>query len=67
MKKKIKCSGPGCENKRVHHERPDTPRGPQYLDVPEDYYGKAFCSIECQMYWDGTNKKAVWKRKKGRA
>ena len=62
--KRVKCPAPGCAGKRIHHERPDTPRGPQYNDVPDDYYGLTFCSLECQMYWNGTNKKKIWKRKK---
>ncbi len=49
--RKIKCSGPGCEDRRVHHEKPDVPRGPQYVEVPDDYGDvKAYCSIECCMY-----------------
>lgn len=48
--KQVKCSGPGCENRRRHHES-DEPRGPQIVDVPDDWQGKrAFCSIECAAY-----------------
>jgi hypothetical protein len=45
--KKVKCSGPGCSEKRVSWCNPDTPRGPQYVEVKEDYEGKAWCSITC--------------------
>lgn len=54
--KKLKCSGLGCETKRAHHEEPDTPRGPQYIDVP-DPVTRAFCSLECKMYFEGANKR----------
>ena len=47
--KKIKCSGPDCENRRRHWCEPDTPRGPQYVEVQDDYEGKAYCSLTCAM------------------
>ncbi len=64
--KKQQCNGPHCTSRRVHHERPDTPRGVQYVEVPEDYSGPAFCSISCQIIWQGTNKKEIWTLKKER-
>jgi len=51
--KLIDCSGPHCAERRIHHERPDTPRGIQSVRVPQNYVGPAFCSIECRMYWQG--------------
>lgn len=52
LTKKIPCAGPGCANRRVHHERPDEPRGVQMVEVPESYDGNAtvYCSIECWLY-----------------
>lgn len=54
--KQIECSGPYCPQRRIHYEDPFTPRGPQFIEVPDDYEGKAYCSIECAMY-DGCFKK----------
>lgn len=51
--KLVDCDGPHCADRRIHHERPDTPRGVQQVRVPQDYTGTAFCSIECSMYWRG--------------
>lgn len=51
--KKVMCPAPGCWERRIHHERQDTPRGPQYIDVPEDWTpdkGIAFCSLSCAAY-----------------
>lgn len=50
--KKVKCSGPGCSERRCHHEFPDKPRGIQWIEVPDDFPedGKAYCSIDCAMY-----------------
>lgn len=43
------CAGPGCASRRIHHERPDEPRGRQMVEVPEDHKGLAFCSITCAL------------------
>jgi hypothetical protein len=48
------CDGPGCSNRRIHHERPDEPRGVVMVEVPESYTGKAYCSLECYCYAKGT-------------
>ena len=48
MLKKVKCSGPGCEY--VVRWTTMKVRGPQYIEVPDDFEGKAYCSIECQLY-----------------
>jgi hypothetical protein len=45
--KLLPCSGPGCSDRRIHYERPDEPRGIQYVEVPIDFTGKAYCSINC--------------------
>lgn len=47
--KQIICSGPGCDNRRVHWMEPFTPRGPVKVIVPDDYEGPAYCSIECSL------------------
>lgn len=45
---KIPCSGPGCAERRIHWEEPNTPRGVQYVEVPDGFEGsKAYCSITC--------------------
>lgn len=44
---KIPCSGPGCSERRIHWCEPNTPRGIQLVEVPEDYTGKAYCSMTC--------------------
>lgn len=45
------CTAPGCESRRRHHED-DAPRGPQYVEVPDEYPQDqpAYCSIECAIY-----------------
>lgn len=46
--RRLLCAGVGCAERRRHHEDPDTPRGPQYVDVPDDFEGeRAFCSLTC--------------------
>jgi hypothetical protein len=47
--KLVICSGPGCQGRRVHYEQQDTPRGPQYVEMPEDKK-RGFCSLECATY-----------------
>jgi len=46
---KTACRYPECGNRRVHHERPDTMRGQQMVDVldrtPEAE--AVFCSLTC--------------------
>ena len=46
--KKVPCSGPDCALRRVHYES-DVPRGVRYVEVREDYNGKAYCSITCAL------------------
>jgi len=46
MKKKP-CSYAKCKDYRIHHERPDEPRGVQWVEVPDGHEGKAYCSITC--------------------
>jgi len=54
--RKLPCNGPGCSERRIHHENPNTSRGIIMLEVPDDYLGtKAYCSLECAMY-DGALK-----------
>ena len=47
--KKLPCKYEGCKDRRVHHEYPDTPRGVQYVEVPDDRTEKdpVFCSMTC--------------------
>lgn len=46
---KRECKAPDCAERRIHHERPDVPRGPQYVEVPDDYpaHRPVFCSMTC--------------------
>lgn len=53
--KKVPCNGPGCETRRIHYESPETPRGIVLVEVPDEYEGNAFCSIECYSYYKTTN------------
>lgn len=45
--KKVPCSNPDCNKRRIHHERPDETRETVLCDVPDDHAGKVFCSITC--------------------
>lgn len=55
-KRKIACSGPGCADHRRHWYDPDTPRGVQMVEVPDDFKGdKAYCSLTCAIL-DGAMK-----------
>jgi hypothetical protein len=47
---RVECSGPGCGDRRAHRERPFEPRDVRFVEVPEDFVGKAYCSIECAAY-----------------
>jgi hypothetical protein len=47
--KLVSCASAGCADKRRHYES-DEPRGIQMLEVPYDFLGKAYCSIECFEY-----------------
>jgi hypothetical protein len=46
----VACQGPGCSGRRAHFARPDTPRNVRMIEVPQDFSGRAFCSIECACY-----------------
>jgi hypothetical protein len=55
----IQCKAYGCENRRKHHEDSE-PRGPQFVNVPDEYTGDiAFCSMECAIYGGAFKKKDV--------
>jgi len=45
--KKVPCSYPECHRYRVHYERQDEERGIQWIEVPDNHEGKAYCSITC--------------------
>lgn len=45
--KKISCGNPACNERRIHWDRQDEMRPHQEIEVPDDYMGKAFCSITC--------------------
>jgi hypothetical protein len=48
--KKVPCAWEGCSNRRPHWSEPYKRRQHRMIEVPADYEGKAYCSIECQMY-----------------
>ena len=46
--RRVPCFNQRCWSHRIHHERPDEPRGQQMCDVPLEWDGScAFCSITC--------------------
>src|SRR5271157_2372325 len=46
--RKVPCFNPSCWSRRVHHERPDTPRGQVMCEVQDNWDGyAAFCSMMC--------------------
>ena len=48
--KLVRCSFPGCGDRRCHFENPK-PRGkPVMVEVSDDYVGLAYCSFECRAY-----------------
>lgn len=49
--KTLPCKYPDCGARRVHHERPDEPRGHQQVEVPDRYdeASPVFCSLSCAM------------------
>jgi hypothetical protein len=51
--KKMPCSSAACSERRIHHERPDTPRGIQICTVKANHIGPAYCSLNCYFYGKG--------------
>lgn len=49
MVKRFCCEFDSCSSRRVHHDNPDTPRGPQILTVEDDRDTPVFCSMTCAM------------------
>ena len=49
--KKVVCPSRGCQDRRQNWSNPDTPRGPQMVEVPDDWAeGKpAYCSMTCAL------------------
>lgn len=47
--KKVVCSGPDCQDRRIHWCDPDKPRGFQMVQVTDDWPDDrpAFCSMTC--------------------
>lgn len=45
--KRVVCGYDLCSKRRPHHERPDEERGPQLVEVPWWYEGRAYCSMTC--------------------
>ena len=55
--KEVQCSSSSCPQRRIHHERPQEPRGAQFFWVPSSHPGPWYCSIECSVY--GAHERAV--------
>ena len=45
---RVPCSYKKCGNRRKHWMLPFK-RGKQYVNVPDDFHGKAYCSMECAL------------------
>lgn len=63
------CPAPGCQERRRHHEHPDEERGPQLIEVPDDWHPDqrpAWCSMSCAMMAGSMTasgpKPVFWKR-----
>ena len=56
--KKVPCSSSACSERRIHHERPDDPRGQQYCEVKANHHGPAYCSLNCYFYGKGEREQA---------
>lgn len=48
--KLISCCCKTCQNRRKHYEEHDVNRYQQLVEVPDDFIGRAYCSIECMLY-----------------
>jgi hypothetical protein len=48
--KKVPCACKTCCNRRSHHESDGDGRPQQTVEVPDNFIGKAYCSIECMLY-----------------
>jgi hypothetical protein len=44
---KLPCTYVDCGMRRRHFEDPFTLRGTQNVEVPDDWSGPVYCSIEC--------------------
>lgn len=49
--RKVVCSAYGCQSRRKHWCDPDTSRGPQLVEVPDDWpeWKPAYCSMTCAL------------------
>ena len=54
--KTIKCGNRTCSERRVHHEFPNVKRKHRTIEVPNNYNGRTFCSLECKVYQHGAEK-----------
>jgi hypothetical protein len=46
--KMVECNGgETCRSRRVHWDEPNTPRGPQFVPMPDGHEGPVYCSITC--------------------
>ena len=46
---KVPCSWAQCHLQLSHWMWPNTPRGVQWVTVPDGYVGKAYCSFTCAL------------------
>ena len=63
--KKVNCSYEYCGERRRHWCDPDTPRGTQKVEVPDDFDDnkEAFCSLDCAIMAGRFSVKTGWKEK----
>lgn len=47
--KSVPCTYKDCGLRRMHYETEQL-RGTQLVDVPDDFVGVRYCSIECAVY-----------------
>ena len=55
--KEVPCSYEHCSSHRKHWSCPEETREHRTIKVPIDYFGPAYCSLECQMYHEASLKK----------
>jgi hypothetical protein len=48
--KKVPCSYEKCGKIRPHFESSEESRPTQWIEVPDDFAGRAYCSVECAAY-----------------
>jgi hypothetical protein len=55
--KKVQCDYKECSHYRKHWCDPQKERGVQIVEVPDDFQGKAYCSMTCAVLDGGISLK----------